>query len=147
LERAYPAEEPLSPCPKCDESVALRADALSEGALTRCPVCGLKVLYRQKDFNQAIGCAVVLLAAILAPFTFYASLVVAALIDLVMYRLAGEVVICYGFRCRAHLRGLPAGPSVLPFDLSIHDYHRSLALNASAEAAQSGGEPAPRERR
>jgi hypothetical protein len=85
------------------------------------------MLYKQKDFRQAIGCLVVLVAAALAPFTYYVSLGVAALVDLALYKIAGEVVICYRVACRAHVRGLPAGPKVGPFDLSIHDYHRMLA--------------------
>jgi hypothetical protein len=107
--------------------VALRADALVDGALASCPACGNGMLYRQKDFRQAVGCAVVLAAAVLAPFTYYVSLGVAALVDLLLYKLADDVVICYRVPCRAHVRGVPAGPKVGAFDLSIHDHHRALA--------------------
>ena len=85
------------------------------------------MLYRQKDFRQAIGCLVVAIAAALAPFTYYVSLGVAALVDFVLYLVAGNVVICYRVPCRAHVRGLTPGPKVDAFDLSIHDYHRMLA--------------------
>jgi len=127
LERRLPDETPGSPCSRCGTSVTLHADAIVDGRIERCPACGNTMLYRQKDFRQAIGCLVVLVAAILAPFTYYASLGVAALIDLALYKLAGDVVICYRVPCRAHVRGIPVGPKVGAFDLSIHDYHRMLA--------------------
>ena len=121
------------PCPRCGRAIELHADALLaiEGstvpAVVACPACGGAMLYRQKDFRQAIGCLVVLIAAILAPFTYYVSLGVAALVDLALYKLAGDVIICYRIACRAHVRGAPPGPKVGAFDLSIHDYHRMLA--------------------
>ena len=133
LERPFPSAEPPEPCPQCNHRPELSAKALVDGKLKSCPVCGVKVLYRQKDFNQAIGCVVVVIAAALAPFTFYISLVVAALIDLVLYWIASEVVICYGFQCRAHLRGLPPGPWVNTFELSIHDFYKSLANQGDSD--------------
>jgi len=115
------------PCAKCGCAIEIHAAAIEGGAVVGCPACGATLLYQQKDFRQAVGCLVVLVAAVLAPFTYYVSLGVAALIDWLLYRLSGEVVICYRIACRAHLRGLPAGPKVGAFDLSIHDYHRMLA--------------------
>lgn len=125
-ERALPPDGE-APCTACGAPIGLDAGALDGDAIVRCPVCRNELLYKQKDFRQAIGCAVVLVAAILAPFTYYISLGVAALIDAVLYAIAGEVVICYRTTCRAHVRGLAAGPKVGAFDLSIHDYHRMLA--------------------
>lgn len=127
VERPFPSDAPPEPCAACGAPVELDAAALVDGAITRCPVCRGEMLFKQRDFRQAIGCAVVLVAAVLAPFTYYVSLAAAALIDALLYALAGEVVICYRIPCRAHVRGLPGGPKVLPFDLSIHDYHRMLA--------------------
>lgn len=126
LEGEYQPGAPLT-CRSCGHTQEFHERALRGGQLVACPACGLKVLYRQKDFRQAIGCLVVAIAAILAPSTYYLSLVVAALIDALLYYLAGTVVICYGFRCRAHMRGFEPGPGVKPFDLSIHDYYRGLA--------------------
>ena len=118
-------EEPAA-CAQCGASNAWQPRAVDNDRLVACPVCGLKVLYKQKDFRQAIGCLVVLIASVLAPFTYYVSLVVAAGIDWVLYRIASEVVICYGARCHAHMRGFVPGEEVLAFDLSIHDYQRSV---------------------
>jgi predicted RNA-binding Zn-ribbon protein involved in translation (DUF1610 family) len=132
LERAFPGEGAAAACAQCGSAVELHANALSAGAIVGCPACGNGMLYRQKDFRQAIGCLVVLVAAVLAPFTYYASLGVAALVDLLLYKLAGEVIICYRVPCHAHVRGLPPGANLGAFDLSIHDYHRMLARREAA---------------
>ncbi len=147
LERALDGGD-AAPCAQCGAAQELSKRYQENGAVLRCPACDLKVLYRQKDFRQALGCVVVLVASILAPFTFYLSLVAAALIDAVLYWLARDVVICYGFQCRAHIRGLPPGPGVLPFDLSIHDYYRGLARESSepgdeSPTSESGGPAGP----
>jgi DNA-directed RNA polymerase subunit RPC12/RpoP len=127
VERAIAADAPPAPCTRCGEAVVLDASALADGRVVGCPVCGGEMLFKQKDFNQRVGLAVVVVAAVLAPFTWYASLGIAALVDALLYALAGEVVICYRVACRAHVRGVPPGPKVGPFDLSIHDYHRMRA--------------------
>jgi DNA-directed RNA polymerase subunit RPC12/RpoP len=127
VERPFPSDAPPPPCASCGAPVELDAAAIVAGAITRCPVCKGELLFRQRDFRQAVGCIIVLIAAVLAPFTYYISLAAAALIDALLYALAGEVVICYRVPCRAHVRGLPAGPKVGAFDLSVHDYHRMLA--------------------
>lgn len=115
-----------APCRHCGAALELRADALAGGRLVRCPVCGLKVLYRQKDFRQAVGCGIVLLAAVLAPFTWYLSLVAAAALDLLLYWISRDVLICYRVDCKAQVRGVPPGPLIGAFDLSVHDYYRGL---------------------
>ena len=127
VERPFPAAEPPAPCAGCRATPELDAAAVVEGAIASCPVCRCPMLYRQRDFNQKVGLAVVVVAAVLAPFTWYVSLGVAALIDALLYKLSGEVVVCYRTKCRAHVRGLAPGPKVVPFDLSIHDYYRMLA--------------------
>ncbi len=143
LERPFPADAAPAACERCGAAIAWREGALRDGLLAGCPACGSTMLYRQKDFRQAIGCLVVLVAAALAPFTYYVSLGVAALVDLFLYRLAGEVIICYRIPCRAHLRGLPAAPAVGAFDLSIHDYHRMLARREAEGHSGSDGKTGP----
>jgi hypothetical protein len=86
------------------------------GAIDSCPACGSRQLYVQRDFNQKAGLAVVVVGAVLAPFTpFYSSLIVAALIDAGLYALLPEITVCY--RCHAHFRGFARNPSHQAFDL------------------------------
>jgi DNA-directed RNA polymerase subunit RPC12/RpoP len=143
LERDWPSAGAAAPCERCAAPVELDAEALRDGRLVGCPACRGTLLYQQKDFRAAIGIAVVAVAAVLAPFTWYLSLVAAALIDLLLYRVAGDVVICYRIACRAHVRGVPAGPKVGAFDLSIHDHQRALARREAAGLAGPGEEAGP----
>ena len=88
----------------------------------RCPACGGQQLYVQRDFNQKAGLAIVVLGAVLAPFTpYYASLFVAALVDAVLYLLLPEITICY--RCQAHFRGFDRNPSHRAFDLHLAEQY------------------------
>jgi hypothetical protein len=87
-----------------------------------CPACGNRLLYVQRDFNQKVGLAVVVVGAALAPFTpFYSSLFVAAAVDAGLYALLPEVTVCY--RCQAHLRGFKRNPRHQPFDLHLAEQY------------------------
>ena len=89
----------------------------------RCPACDGTLLYVQRDFNQKVGLGVVVVGAILAPFTpFYSSLIVAALVDAGLYALLPEITVCY--RCHAHFRGFARNPKHEAFDLHLAEqYH------------------------
>ena len=49
-------------CPTCEQAWDFGIVPL-EG----CPICGCRYFYRQKDFNQLLGCAIVLLGAVVVP--------------------------------------------------------------------------------
>lgn len=87
------------------------------GGLTGCLSCGHPELYTRRRFPRALGIAVVVVAAVLAPFTMYVSLAVAAVIDLVLYRLAPREVVCYA--CGAVHRGFRETPRHPGFDRTI----------------------------
>jgi hypothetical protein len=71
-------------------------------------MCGCRELYRQRDFNHRLAIVFLILGAILAYPTKGLSLVAAAILDLVLYLTAAELLVCY--LCRAHVRGhLPGG--------------------------------------
>jgi hypothetical protein len=111
-------------CPACGAETAVElTPALREGrAVDRCPACQGEQIYVQRDFNQKAGLAIVIVGALLAPFTpFYSSLFVAAAIDAVLYVLLPEIAICY--RCQAHFRGFPRNPKHEPFDLHIAEQY------------------------
>ena len=111
-------------CPSCGADTALDLPAsVSEGhVLERCPACGSKQLYVQRDFNQKAGIAIVAVGAALAPFTpYYSSLMVAALIDAGLYVVLPEITVCY--RCHAHFRGFARNPQHAAFDLHIAEQY------------------------
>ena len=90
--------------------------------MERCPACDSVLLYVQRDFNQKVGLGIVVVGAILAPFTpFYSSLIVAALVDAGLYALLPEITVCY--RCQAHFRGFVRNPRHQAFDLHIAEQY------------------------
>jgi hypothetical protein len=89
------------------------------GGLVGCAACGHPELYTRKDFPRSVGIAIVVVAAVLAPFTYYASLAVAALVDLVIYVVGPNVVCCYV--CGARHRGFASEPRHPRFDITIQE--------------------------
>ena len=113
-------------CRACGAVTALEVpDALrAGGAVETCPSCGGRNLYVQRDFNQKVGLAVVIVGAALAPFTpFYSSLIVAALVDAGLYALLPEITVCY--RCHAHFRGFARNPAHEAFDLHLAEQYET----------------------
>lgn len=87
-----------------------------------CPACGSLLLYVQRDFNQKVGLGIVVVGAVLAPFTpFYSSLIVAALVDAGLYAVLPEITVCY--RCQAHFRGFARNPRHQAFDLHLAEQY------------------------
>ena len=99
--------------------------------LTSCPNCGCADLFVRKDFPQKLGLAIVVVAALAflalaaRPQNFYLGalvLVVAALVDAIIYMLVGKVTVCY--RCRAEFRGVPINPKHEGFELATAEKYR-----------------------
>lgn len=113
VEAESPGELPNDfQCTPCGDRHGLSRSAVTpSGGLTACAVCGHRELYTQKDFPRGLGIAIVVLAAVLAPFTWYLSLVAAALLDAVLYHVARNVIVCYVCGSR-HIRfhGEPRHP-------------------------------------
>ena len=111
-------------CERCGArpSLALTPSLRDDRIVDACPACQGRQLYVQRDFNQKAGLAIVLVGAVLAPFTpFYSSLFVAALVDAGLYLLLPEITICY--RCQAHFRGFRRNPAHAAFDLHLAEQY------------------------
>jgi transcription elongation factor Elf1 len=111
-------------CRSCAEEtlLPLSPDLRESGVVESCPACGSSLLYVQRDFNQKAGLAIVAIGAALAPFTpFYSSLMVAALVDALLYALLPEITVCY--RCHAHFRGFARNPRHQSFDLHVAEQY------------------------
>ena len=105
-------------CGRCGDGVRLGfPDA--PGRRTRCAICGCPALYVQRDFNRAVGIGIVVVGAVLAPFTHYVSLGVATLADLALYQLLPRITVCYA--CEAIHRGVPVHSEHGAFDHHIED--------------------------
>lgn len=100
------------------EGLTLHDERLTEeGGLLGCLVCGHPELFQQRDFPRALGLVIVVGAAILAPFTAYVSLAVAALLDFVLYHVSRRMVVCYV--CSARHRGFHEEPRHPSYDREI----------------------------
>ncbi len=107
------------PCPKCGECRAVAAAGWGEDAVTACPLCGCRHLYRQRDVNRALGCGLVALGAALVPWTYGLSLIALSLVDLALYYRLPMATVCYG--CDTVYRDARPGPAQTEFDLLKHD--------------------------
>ena len=131
------------PCEACDRYIALKVDPVKgapesgvckecsaerqlapgrvgeDGGLFGCQCCGHDELYTSKDLPKALGLGVVVVAAVLAPWTNYISLFVAGAIDFGLYFMLPETVFCY--RCETEHRGFSEKPRHPRFDLQIAD--------------------------
>jgi len=109
-------------CPTCEQAWDFGVVPL-EG----CPICGCRYFYRQKDFNQLLGCAVVLLGAVVVPavtgyFLGYRYLLVITIcslsvftgVDALLYRQVSDMAICYD--CRCEFRGFEIPPAIVNFE-------------------------------
>jgi hypothetical protein len=110
--------------------------ALAGGRLVRCPVCGGKEFYAQRDFNRRLGLGLVVVGAILAWPTRGVSLLVVVLLDLALYFLLPRIAICY--RCEAVFRGLPRDAGHPAFDLATEEKYRRIRREGPGGGAPAG---------
>ncbi len=106
-------------CASCGRVHPIRRGAAAADAtpLPCCLRCGLDRLYRQKDFNRKIGLWIFIVAAILSVPTWGVSLLVATIVDRILFYLLGDVTICYG--CNTQHRGFAGNPDHGEFDLHV----------------------------
>lgn len=96
--------------------------AAGEEEIVECRACGAKDLYLQKDFPRKIAIPVVVVAALLVPWTYGASLIVAAVIDFIIFRKTKWMSVCY--KCRAEYRGFRNNPKHKEFDRHLDELYR-----------------------
>jgi uncharacterized protein (DUF983 family) len=106
--------------------------ARTSNSLDTCPNCGCRDLFVRKDFPQKIGLMIVAVAAlaflILAAWrsSFYlglAVLILATVIDAILYFVVPKITVCY--RCRAEFRDLPINPKHEGFELATGEKYRT----------------------
>ena len=84
-----------------------------EKVFERCPVCEARQFYLQKDFNQALGCFIMLIGIVLVPWTYGLSLPVFALFDWILHKRVPTIVVCY--KCLSEFRGFKIPDHFKPF--------------------------------
>ncbi|MCY2962551.1 MAG: hypothetical protein NT069_02685 [Planctomycetota bacterium] len=140
LRQLASAGDPLT-CPHCQWSRPTPAQTAPERP-AKCLVCGCEDLWRQKDFPQKLGVAMVALGAIgstlaiafYMPGTAMAVLLFFAFTDLLLYTLMPDVLVCY--RCSARYRDPTPGSEFPAFNLETAERYRQEAARV-AEARAS----------
>jgi len=103
-----------------------------QSPLDRCPNCGCRDLFVRKDFPQKLGLFIVFAAGgtflVLASSRthFYLGavvLLVAALIDAILFVFVKRITVCY--KCREEFRENPINPDHHGFELAIGEKYRT----------------------
>lgn len=136
-------------CTVCSHETRLRAGAGQGGTVKECAICGTQDLYVQKDFPHRLGLSIVGVGIVLSSIAWWyywyptalGILLLTALLDLCLYYVIGDVLVCY--RCLAQYRGVERNPENKPFDLAIGERHRQerlrLELLRRSEGQQASG--------
>ena len=87
-------------CPHCTQ-VWGEIESLKD-IFEQCPICQCRQFYLSKDFNQALGCLVIVIGIILVPLTYGLSLPVFALVDWLLFQRVKTTTVCY--QCGSEFR-------------------------------------------
>jgi len=128
-------------CPDCDWSRPLDPDAFRDGHQTHCLVCGCGDLWRQKDFPVGIGLLMVAAGALLSTIAWWymrpvisiGILMGFALVDLLLYAVMRDVLVCY--RCAARHGNVSPDEEHPSFNLETAERYRQEAKRLEDSAA------------
>ena len=109
-----------------------------DGPPKRCLVCDCGDLWRQKDFSPRVGLTMVGLGILLStiawarmePLWAIGTLMAFALLDLMLYVLMSDVLVCY--RCGARHRHAHLAEDHPRFNLETHERYRQESLRLQA---------------
>jgi hypothetical protein len=130
-------------CPECSWAKPVAgADLGDSGTPEHCLVCGCADLWKQKDFPQKLGLMMVGAGGLLSTIAWYyyrpllaiGILMAFALVDLLLYALMGDTLVCYS--CRSRHRPDEIDPEHPAFNLELAERYRQEALRLE-EAGQT----------
>ena len=142
ISRPVPANA-IVKCSHCDWSRDEGAQDFDGEFCRRCRVCGCNDLWRQKDFPPALGLAFVGLAIVLSTIAWATHhpewalgiLMVFAFIDMILYALMTDMLVCY--RCRARHRKTALDEGHIGFNLELSErYVQMKKRQDEAERSQ-----------
>lgn len=137
-------EAPITRCTECGWSHETPPDQVSEGSPRQCLTCGNGDLWRQKDFPQSWGIVFVALGAILSGIAWYyhrpilalTILMGFALLDMVLFSVMPDVLVCY--RCQTKHHGA-ATVNHESFNHELAEKYRQEAIRLKNEGHASRG--------
>ena len=130
----FSLDQSAVPCPGCSGSTSVRQETVQGTRVKECALCGTEDLYVQKDFPRGLGLFIVVMGAVLSSVAWWqywypaalGILLAAAALDMCLYYLIGDVLICY--RCSAQYRGVERSVAHQPFDLGLGERYRQERL-------------------
>lgn len=136
-------------CPACQTAVKMPEAAVTNGKLARCLVCPSHDLFLRKDFPQRLGVAIVVLGFVASSVAWYyrevvltfAILFVTALVDVVLYLLMGDALVCYS--CGAEYRDVEPGQQHGAFNLETHERYRQQRARLEHAASSAPDDASP----
>jgi hypothetical protein len=128
-------------CDACDWKRDEGRHDVVDGQLCRCRVCGCDDLWRQKDFPPGLGLLFVGLGIVFSsiawawhmPTTAIGILMAFALLDLVLFAVMPDMLVCY--RCRSRHRKSAIADDHPAFDLEISERYRQQELRQSSQSS------------
>ena len=87
-----------------------------------CPQCQCPDLYKEKAFPKKLGLSILGVAVLFSFWTYHISLLVAAVIDALIYKFVPQRAVCY--RCRHTVTGLEIPVAVKGFDHHTNELYR-----------------------
>jgi DNA-directed RNA polymerase subunit RPC12/RpoP len=130
---ALSADAETLDCAHCGAVIDVPGDALRDDGVNYCVVCRSRDLFVRKDFPQRLGVLIVVIGFAASSVAWYyhqiewtfGILFATAGIDVVLYLLMGEALVCY--RCGAHFRNVGGLDQHAAFDLETHERYRQAA--------------------
>lgn len=128
-------------CSHCHQTVSIPRGAYTGGELKRCLACPSTDLFVRKDFPQRLGVQLVVVGIVASCIAWYYTLVyvtfailfVTALIDIVLYLVVPDALMCY--RCGSMYRGVAAMDQHGAFNLETHERHRQHVARLAEHGA------------
>lgn len=135
-------------CGVCDWQKDIPASSLDGEKPRCCLACGNPDLWRQKDFPQGLGLLMVVSAATMStiawayvrPMLAIGILMAFALIDMVLYWLMRDVLVCY--RCHAKHRRAQMDDDHPRFNLELAERYRQEDIRLAEAKKQSASDDA-----
>jgi len=126
-------------CPHCQQAITIGQDAFDDGQLRRCLVCPSTDLFLRKDFPQRLGVGIVALGIAAScvtwgfalPIATFAILFATALVDVVLYLIVPDALMCY--RCGAQYRMAPGMAGHSAFNLETHERYRQQVARTAGQ--------------
>lgn len=118
-----------SHCKQCKKPFnrSLLGELIKTKTVAKCPICESGDFWRDKKFPKKLGIVLVIIGAVLVPFTYGMSFIILFLLDMIMWFLLDWRINCY--KCESEFTGFSHNDNIKPFDLKLYEYYRENNAN------------------